>query len=484
MPQPPRHALHALAAGLLLVTAPPAPSHAQQAGPDNAPAAAQRPPHDWVFNGRGQKTDQTHYADAARDDKLYPININNNWGLMNQDGEVVVFPRFDWTGYSFEGYTRYMVNGKTGYLRADPADDSDPDEFFLIAQFDYADRFADGAAVVMNQGRWGMIDRAGRALVPMAYDRVLRMQDGFAAVQKDGLCGFVNRAGRLKVPLQFKRVRSFHNGYAAVQLPNDQWGYIDKRGELVWRDRSGRVTMLGDFHQQYARVQGQTPDGEKRWGYISKAFRFSVDPVYEDARDFHNGLAAVMLGGKWGFIYPNGRWAIEPRYDRADDFDDAEHSGDFDDAGRQDNTRPDRDPQTAGLYAMVQRDGRWGYIDRTGREVLVPQFEQARPFFRGLARVSRGNSFAYITERGQVRFDPLITMKLGLVNVSSREDSRVVAARTVNTHLGTVGGLERISIPGGIGIANKVIYPPPPREPAAVPYPPEHEYGEMLPVED
>ena len=450
-------------------------------GDQPAPEDTQeKPHHDWVFNGRGQKTDQVHYTDVARDDEFFPIKLNNHWGLMNQDGEVVVFPRFDWTDYSYENYARYISKGKTGYLRGDPADDNDPKEFFIIASYDYADRFNNGTAVVMNEERWGMIDLSGRELLPMTFDGVLRMKGGFAGVEKDGLCGFVNRAGRIKIPLQFKRVRSFHEGFAAVQFVNGKWGYIDKRGKVVWSDNSGQVTLLGDFHDHYARVQGRTANGETKWGYIDKRFRFSVNPLFDAARDFHEGLAAVKLNGKWGYIQVNGRWAIQPRYEEADDFGELDAS----EAGEEEpRDRRGRDLRTAGTYAMVMEGGRWGYVDRTGRPTMVAQFKEAQPFFRGLARVSRGDSFAYVAERGRVRFDPLVALRLGLVNVSSRESSRVIAAQQVNTGVAIQGPITRTT-PGDDGIANNVLYPPAKRPQAKVPYEPEHLYEEMLPVED
>jgi hypothetical protein len=441
------------------------------------------PPNNWVFNGKGQKTDQVEIVDAAADDALFPIQINNNWGLMNQDGEVVVFPRFEWTDYSFDGFARYIRNGKTGFLRGDPANDDNPNEFFIIASYDYADRFNEGAAVVMNDGRWGMIDKSRKELLPMQFDGVLRMQDGFAAVERDGKVGFVNRAGKLKIPLQFKRARSFHDGYAAVQLPNDTWGYINKAGKLAWHDKSGNVKQLGDFHEGYAKVQGEV-NGQLRWGYISKAFRFRIDPLYEDARDFHFGMAAVKTNGKWGFITEAGRWAIKPTFDAVDDFDDAVHSSDFEEGEKDEGRRSGRNLSTASTYAMVKVGDRWGYINRTGKGGLVPQFKEAQPFFRGLARVSRDNSFAYVTETGKVRFDPRVVYKLGFVDLRAAEDGRgLVARENVNTGIGSTGTITR-KIPDDDDLGNKVYEVPVAREQADVPYTPEYEYGETLPVED
>lgn len=439
------------------------------------------PKPNWVFNGKGQKTDQVELVDAAADDALFPININNNWGLMNQDGEIVVYPRFEWTDYSFEGFARYVRDGKTGFLRGDPANDDNPREFFIIASYDYADRFNEGCAVVMNKGKWGMIDKSRKQLLPMQFSGVLRMQDGFAAVKKDGKCGFVNRAGKIKIPLQYKRVRSFHDGYAAVQFFNGTWGYINKTGKTVWQDKSGKVKELGDFHEGFARVQGEAGD-QLRWGFIDKRFKFSVDPVYEDARDFHYGMAAVKIKGKWGFITKADRWAIKPQFDEVDDFDDAVHSSDFDDVERDRGERNGRDLSTSSVYAMVKFDGRWGYINRVANNGLVPQFKEAHPFFRGLARVSRDKSFAYVTETGKVRFDPRVAIKLGIVDMRSQEDGRGSVARdSVSTGIGSSGPVVR-NIPGDDDLGNKVYETPEARTQARVPYVDEYVYGETLPV--
>lgn len=443
----------------------------------------EQPQPNWVFNGKGQKTDQVEIVDAAADDALFPIMINNNWGLMNQAGQVVVYPRFEWTDYSFEGFARYMNNGKTGFLRGDPARDDDPREFFIIASYDYADRFNEGAAVVMNDGKWGMIDKTRKLLVPIQFDGVLRMQDGFAAVIKDGKAGFVNRAGKLKIPLQYKRVRSFHDGLAAVQFPNDTWGYINKAGKVAWHDKAGSVKQLGDFHEGYAKVQGKV-NGKLVWGYINKAYRFRIDPAFEEARDFHFGMAAVKTQGKWGFITEAGRWAIKPQFDAVDDFDDAVHSSDFEEGEGDRDERKGRDLSTASTYAMVKLDGRWGYINRVGKGGLVPQFKDAQPFFRGLARVSRDDSFAYVAETGRVRFDPRVVHKLGFVDLRGQEDGRGRVARdSINTGIGSSGPIVR-TIPGDDDLGNKVYEVPPSRAKAEVPYQAEHEYGETLPAEE
>ncbi len=52
--------------------------------------------------------------------------------------------------------------------------------------------------------------------------------------------------------------------------------------------------------------------------------------------------------------------------------------------------------------APVNVDEKWGYINTKGRLAINPEFENARPFFRGRAAVFRNSKWGYIDKKGQV----------------------------------------------------------------------------------
>ncbi len=56
---------------------------------------------------------------------------------------------------------------------------------------------------------------------------------------------------------------------------------------------------------------------------------------------------------------------------------------------------------------LVRVDGKIGYIDRSGKIVIEPQFEQANEFKYGLAPVSVGNKWGFIDRRGEFAIDPI-----------------------------------------------------------------------------
>jgi len=103
-------------------------------------------------------------------------------------------------------------------------------------------------------------------------------------------------------------------------------------------------------------------------------------PLAQRTRGTPPGLARVKLSGKWGYIDRSGRIVINPQFEEAGDF-------------------------AEGL-ARVKTGGKWGYIDRTGRFLINPQFEEAGDFSQGLARVKLGGKWGYVDRKGVVLVPP------------------------------------------------------------------------------
>lgn len=93
---------------------------------------------------------------------------------------------------------------------------------------------------------------------------------------------------------------------------------------------------------------------------------------------FSEGLMMVCKDGKWGYIDTAGREVIPCRYDDAHNF--------FD-----------------GL-ALVVKDGQYGYIDTTGREVIPCQYDWGFYFYDGLSQVSKDGQSFFIDKTGSKVF--------------------------------------------------------------------------------
>ncbi len=382
--------------------------------------------------------------DPRLDSKLLPININNHWGLTDQRGVIIALPRFDWTDYGYDGLARAMLDGKTGFIVGDG-------DWYIPPTFDWVDRFENDFAVFRHRGRYGFIDQRGRVKLKPEAEGLLRFREQTAVAMLGGKVGYLNRNMEWTIPPRFASARSFHDGRAAVQYFTDEgvpgnWGFIDRRGEPLWTDDSGRVLELGDYNDGRAKVlvgsAADDPSGEALWGYLDQRYELVIQPRFRSARDFTDEVAAVELGSDgWGYIRRDGSWTITPQFDDADDFDDR--------------------------LAMIRHNGLYGYIDKAGRTGLYPQFRGAEPFLFGYARVARDQSFAYVHESGYVLWDPLVAQR------------RIVRDTLVDA---TAGAQIQRQVAAGDTVERYLYRKIPEWRPQApIPYEPEFRYEEKLP---
>ena len=114
------------------------------------------------------------------------------------------------------------------------------------------------------------------------------------------------------------------------------------------------------------------------WGFVDTNFNFVIPPdKYDDVRHFKDGLAAVCIDDssssprrQWGYIDKTGKFVIKPQYLSAECFSDG-----------------------LALVSIVDpKDERkilYGFIDRSGNFAIEPKFSYAKSFAEGLAPVIR-----------------------------------------------------------------------------------------------
>jgi hypothetical protein len=107
---------------------------------------------------------------------------------------------------------------------------------------------------------------------------------------------------------------------------------------------------------------------------------------YDFVGKYSEGFALVKVKGKYGFIDKTGKEVIPLKYDNADSFE-------------------------KGL-ANVKLNGKWGYIDNTGKQIIPLKYDYARCFIRGLAAVELNGKWGFIDINGR-EIIPLIYDEAG-----------------------------------------------------------------------
>lgn len=133
------------------------------------------------------------------------------------------------------------------------------------------------------------------------------------------------------------------------------------------------------------------------WGYADPDGKILVNPVFDNAYDFADGMAPVCIDGRWGYIDENREIAIRPAFDGAMPFSEGLASvriGDrwtiVDRRGVPVSENAIFESAPAEFHysrAIVHINGHFGYINRSGEQCIPAIYESAQDFSCGLALV-------------------------------------------------------------------------------------------------
>lgn len=345
------------------------------------------------------------YEDAMDfSEGLAAVKKNGKWGFIDKAGNEIIPFKYDnvrrfYKGTATvqmklsetEGSTVNNLGGGFVELYIDMKGNQVPDP-----RDSPEDHLNDGMFMFHqdNSSQWGYKDKNGNVVVKPIYADLGNFFEGLARATRYPDTGFINMEGKEVIKPQFKAAKDFSGGYAAVKKDdgwNGKWGFIDKSGKEVVE---AQFYDVRSFSEGIAGVQEYTAYGHGLWGFIlapnqaasvkpdlgrweaEKAQALSdfvVKPVYDEVREFHNGMAAVAIGVypfpvKWGFVDKSGKEAVKPKYDRVYDF--------SDDLGM--------------VIIGKDQNSKYGFVDKQGNEIIKPKYMYAEPFFEGKALVAKG----------------------------------------------------------------------------------------------
>lgn len=319
---------------------------------------------------------------------------------------------------------------------------------------------------VEQNNKWGFIDRQGKVIVPIKFDGVNNFHEGLALVTIGGQKAFIDVSGRIVITPKFDIVNDFSEGLAAVntgQVRNSigliaspgKWGYIDKIGRLMIPQKFSHAE---NFSEGLAAVNLADHD---RGAFIDHSGNIVFEVPLDVSVGFHEGLVGVLLNGtvayydrsgkklpiateygpktnsfsegllpievknKWGYVDKAGRLVIAPQFEDAESF--------------REGLAPVKvhDEQTTWCPAdpAGNRSGftmRWGYIDKTGKFIIPAQFESAGAFSEGLAPIDNCDRAFFIDKTGKRVIDRnfryAYPFSSGLARVETMENDTLQSA--------------------------------------------------------
>lgn len=167
----------------------------------------------------------------------------------------------------------------------------------------------------------------------------------------------------------------------------------DNNSATVKNDRKDGRKEQRDFGKNHGKTENSNDRNrdEKRFGKErterfaqvsekqTKAEREKLRPKKTKVEYYSDPYVKINKNGKWGFMTRDGKEVIDARFDDVSVF-------------KED-------------LCCVEIDGKMGYIDRNGSFVIEPQYDLAMSFSEGLANVYRGETCGYIDKDNNVVVD-------------------------------------------------------------------------------
>lgn len=136
-----------------------------------------------------------------------------------------------------------------------------------------------------------------------------------------------------------------------------------------------------------------------KWGYIDKEGNIAIQAIYDDTRDFSEGLAAANYKGKWGYINTRGETIIDFQYRTSTEFSD-------------------------GLAIVQSFDRSYATIDKMGTVIASGPYDEQYPYQNDRSRIKKDNRYGYVNSDG-IRLDTNIYL-----NASNFVNGRAVVLTT------------------------------------------------------
>lgn len=275
--------------------------------------------------------------------------------------------------------------------------------------------YSDDLSAYYENGKWGFINKAGAVVISPDYEEVQDFVNGLSIVKKGGKWGVINKNGKSVHECEYESISGFDSGVA----------YAEKNNNSFYLYSTGKSTQLPNtkyiyfpFSDGLARIQN-VKTGE--WGYTDPKGIIAIEAEFASASDFKNGHAVVTSKGKSYVINKKGDMKAAPfmldenvvvfsngsGYIKGND-------GMLQFFDKTFDVKPQKYLEIREFSSNVaktkRQDGKVVIINEKGEPfMLLSQYDDAGDFSEGLAWVKRNGKYGYVDITGKLVIDTLFT---------------------------------------------------------------------------
>lgn len=250
-----------------------------------------------------------------------------------------------------------------------------------LLEYDDIDVPQNGIVPVKSQGKWGLLTKDGKEILPCLYKEVTYgVDEDVWIVKRNDSIGIVDKKGSFINDLRnnFKSYTCIGNGLL-LAVSNDvlEQKFIIpiKYNGFAFLGHMSSVMPISD-----GVIIAESFGNYKLYSYDGDSLKAITDDYQHFTGEIGEGMCCVTNGwnGKYGFINSKGEIAVPFEFDKP--------------CG----------PYSDGMATYRDSTEQYGYIDRSGNVVIPAQYQWATNFSDGLAYVSNGDMAGVIDKTGKL----------------------------------------------------------------------------------
>lgn len=306
-------------------------------------------------------------------DRASVMNEDNKWGFIDSSGKLVIDCQYaEQTTFS-SGYSTVLKNDdkaiKYGVI------DPDGNEIIPFGKYEYIGSFSEGRCVIKENGKYGFADHTGSVVIQPVYEKATNFSAGYAAVKVNEQWGAIDKDGNMVITPQFNNYFWFtEDGIAAFDNKQEGVIFIDTAGKRLFPDKKFKsIQGFGCGLSAVAENLDTDQNGNIHYSVINKhgetVFTFDCETIGV----FQENMAIFKRNNLFGFVDSNGKEIVPPTYQSYAARGYGFHNG----------------------YIAVQKDDKWGVIDKDNRIIIPFEYDHAYTFNEGHS-IANKNTIIYI----------------------------------------------------------------------------------------
>ncbi len=138
----------------------------------------------------------------------------------------------------------------------------------------------------------------------------------------------------------------------------------------------------GNEALEYDKIIADYSPPQYKWGFLNEDGQLAVEDKYDDLREFNEGLSAISVNGIWGYVDKSGNEVIPPRFRMVKTY-------------------------SEGIAVTQDLNGKFHLLSGSGAVIadsLV--YDDISKFQEGKSVVNRGYLFGYLDKNGNMAIEP------------------------------------------------------------------------------